>query len=181
MARNLCTASLLTQVPPPTRDRFYSFSRSQSDRLVASLASSLWQYFCIFCFSILDYFCCSHRLSSLTYFILFPSPSLTGQQLVWLIVCGNIFVFFVFSAFEYFYRVHQKNDTQRFQPKIYSSGRILLIQGCFRTRISCLNHMGTLIIPIKCLKCLKNASTTIWKEHYISEYLDFMWILRGAF
>ena len=74
----------------------------------------------------------------------------------------------------------KKNGTQRFQPKIYSSGRILLIQGCFRTRISCLNHMGTLIIPIKCLKCLKNASTTIWKEHYISEYLDSMWILRGA-
>ena len=36
---------------------------------------------------------------------------------------------------------------------------------------------GNLIIPIMNLKCLKNAEkacTDMRKEHYISEYLDFM-------
>ena len=65
-------------------------------------------------------------------------------------------------------------------PKICSRGQILLFLGCFLIRISCLNHLGTLIMPINYLKCVKNAEnacTDMRKERYISEYLDFMWIL----
>ena len=51
----------------------------------------------------------------------------------------------------------KKNASQRFQPKIGSRGRISLFQGCFRIRISSPKHLDTLIIPIKNIKCPKNA------------------------
>ena len=48
-------------------------------------------------------------------------------------------------------------------------GRILLFQGWFRIRMSCPNHLGTLIIPIKYLKCLKNSKNACAEWGYYAE------------
>ena len=67
------------------------------------------------------------------------------------------------------------------KPEICSRGRILLFQGCVRIRILCLNHLGTLFIPIKNLKCIKNAENAcadIQKMQYISKYVYYMWIFQ---
>ena len=42
-------------------------------------------------------------------------------------------------------------------------------QGCFRTRILCSNHLSTLIILIKYLKCLKNAENLCAEWRYFAE------------
>ena len=63
-------------------------------------------------------------------------------------------------------------------------GSDFTFQGYSRIRISCLNHLGTLILPIKNLKCIWNteiARADKQKQQYIYKYVDYMWIFQPKF